>query len=274
MFMSPEQARGEDGLDSRSDPFSLGSVLYTLQPAGHLFRADTTLAVLSRVCNDTPRPLAEVNSDVPDWLEALVARLMAKDPARRFQSGVGGRGGPRPAPGPPASDPQRVLRCRHGPAAAAVAGDPTPATAKDPADRGGSPGRRDGDWHPRDDRLASSSVAEGRNEAERVGTIPSRSGPWPRGVGRSRPTRSTAASATTFRQPCFAGWPAAVIRKRLRRNWSRCSVRATSAAVLAVGGQSRRPHPRLGRARTTRFGYAGPGRRASCCAPWRDTPTR
>ena len=85
MFMSPEQARGET-VDSRSDLFSLGSLLYALCTGRPPFRADTTLAVLSRVCNDTPRPLAEVNSDVPDWLEALVGRLMAKDPARRFQS--------------------------------------------------------------------------------------------------------------------------------------------------------------------------------------------
>jgi serine/threonine protein kinase len=84
-YMSPEQANGER-VDHRSDLFSLGSVLYALC-AGHApFRADTTMAVLRRVCEDTPRSLREVNPDVPDWLEALIARLHAKAPADRFQT--------------------------------------------------------------------------------------------------------------------------------------------------------------------------------------------
>jgi WD40 repeat protein len=84
-FMSPEQASCEQ-IDPRSDLFSLGSVLYTLC-AGHLpFQASTTVAVLRRVCNATPRPLREVNPEVPDWLEAVIAQLHAKSPTERFQS--------------------------------------------------------------------------------------------------------------------------------------------------------------------------------------------
>jgi hypothetical protein len=84
-YMSPEQASGAR-VDHRSDLFSLGSVLYTLC-AGHApFRAETTMAVLKRVCEEVPRPLREVNPDVPDWLEALIARLQAKKPADRFAS--------------------------------------------------------------------------------------------------------------------------------------------------------------------------------------------
>jgi WD40 repeat protein len=84
-YMSPEQAHGKK-VDHRSDLFSLGSVLYTMC-AGHApFRAETSMAVLKRVCEDTPRPLGEVNADVPEWLEALIARLHAKDPAGRFQT--------------------------------------------------------------------------------------------------------------------------------------------------------------------------------------------
>src|SRR5262245_47906815 len=55
-YMSPEQANGEK-VDSRSDLFSLGSVLYALGAGHPPFRADTALAVLRRVCEDTPRPL-------------------------------------------------------------------------------------------------------------------------------------------------------------------------------------------------------------------------
>jgi serine/threonine protein kinase len=85
MYMSPEQARGEM-VDHRSDLFSLGSVLYTLCTGHPPFRASNTMAVLRRVCEDTPRPVREINADIPDWLAAIIGRLHAKDPAQRFQS--------------------------------------------------------------------------------------------------------------------------------------------------------------------------------------------
>src|SRR5262249_39474879 len=84
-YISPEQANGEH-VDPRSDLFSRGSVLYALC-AGHApFRASTTMGVLMRVCEDTPRPVREVNPDVPDWLAAIIAKLHAKAPAERYQS--------------------------------------------------------------------------------------------------------------------------------------------------------------------------------------------
>jgi WD40 repeat protein len=84
-YMSPEQANGAK-VDHRSDLFSLGSVLYTLC-AGHApFRAETTMAVLKRVCEEAPRPLREVNPDVPDRLAAIIVKLHAKSPAERYQS--------------------------------------------------------------------------------------------------------------------------------------------------------------------------------------------
>jgi WD40 repeat protein len=85
LFMSPEQAQGHT-LDQRSDLFSLGSVLYTLCTGHAPFRASSTLAVLRRVCDDTPRPIRDSNSDIPDWLVATIARLHAKDPKQRFPS--------------------------------------------------------------------------------------------------------------------------------------------------------------------------------------------
>ncbi len=84
-YMSPEQARGE-AVDHRSDLFSLGSVLY-FACAGHSpFRADSTPAVLRRVCDESPRPLRELDLDVPGWLAQIVERLHAKEPAGRYQS--------------------------------------------------------------------------------------------------------------------------------------------------------------------------------------------
>jgi serine/threonine protein kinase len=84
-YMAPEQGRGEK-VDHRADLFSLGSVLYALCTGRPPFRADAPLAVLRQVTDETPPPIRSLNPDVPAWLEALVARLMAKDPAERFQS--------------------------------------------------------------------------------------------------------------------------------------------------------------------------------------------
>src|SRR5437879_6891319 len=84
-YMSPEQAKGEP-IDARSDLFSLGSVLYTMCTGRPAFRADNPVAVLRRVCDDAPRPIHEINAEIPSWLEAIVNKLLAKDPADRFQT--------------------------------------------------------------------------------------------------------------------------------------------------------------------------------------------
>ena len=83
--MAPEQARGE-AVDHRADLFSLGSVLYAMCTGHPPFRADTTLAILRRLCEDTPRPVSEVNPDIPDWLTEIIEKLHAKDRQQRFQS--------------------------------------------------------------------------------------------------------------------------------------------------------------------------------------------
>ncbi len=85
LFMAPEQAKGEPP-DPRADLFSLGSVLYTMASGRPPFRANTPLAVLKRVAEDTPRPIRQIIPEVPQWLCDLIARLHAKDPADRFQS--------------------------------------------------------------------------------------------------------------------------------------------------------------------------------------------
>jgi eukaryotic-like serine/threonine-protein kinase len=84
-YMSPEQARGESA-DHRADLFSLGSVLYAMCAGHSPFRAKTTMGVLRRVSDESPRPLYEVNPEVSEALEAVIERLHAKDPALRFQS--------------------------------------------------------------------------------------------------------------------------------------------------------------------------------------------
>ena len=84
-YMSPEQAQGE-AVEHRSDVFSLGSVLYAMCTGRPPFRATGTMAVLKRVCEDTPRPIREINPEIPDWLCEIIAKLHAKKPAERIQS--------------------------------------------------------------------------------------------------------------------------------------------------------------------------------------------
>jgi serine/threonine protein kinase len=84
-FMAPEQARGE-AVDHRADLFSLGSVLFAMAAGAPPFRAETTMGILRRVCEQPARPLRELSPTIPLWLEELVERLMAKAPAERIQS--------------------------------------------------------------------------------------------------------------------------------------------------------------------------------------------
>lgn len=84
-FMSPEQARGE-AVDHRSDLFSLGSVLYTMCAGRPPFRAETTMGLLRRIIDVNPRPLREINTDLPDWLAAIVEKLHSKIAEHRFDT--------------------------------------------------------------------------------------------------------------------------------------------------------------------------------------------
>ncbi len=84
-YMSPEQARG-DTLDQRSDLFSLGSVLYTMCTGKQAFAAGNSIATLKRVCEETPRPVRELNPDIPEPLADVVEKLLAKKPEERYQS--------------------------------------------------------------------------------------------------------------------------------------------------------------------------------------------
>jgi serine/threonine protein kinase len=85
MYMSPEQAEGLP-IDPRSDLFSLGTVLYALCTGHPPFRASGTHAVLKRVIEASPRPIREVNTEIPDWLSAIVVKLHAQKPENRFQT--------------------------------------------------------------------------------------------------------------------------------------------------------------------------------------------
>jgi serine/threonine protein kinase len=84
-YMAPEQACG-GAVDHRADLFSLGSTLYTMCTGHAPFRADSAMAVLRRVCDEQPRPIREINPDIPEWLLVIIAKLHAKEPCNRFQT--------------------------------------------------------------------------------------------------------------------------------------------------------------------------------------------
>jgi serine/threonine protein kinase len=84
-YMSPEQANGKT-VDHRADLFSLGGVLYAMCTGYAPFRASSSMAVLKKVCDETPWPIRDLNPDIPEWLVAIVDKLMAKDAKDRFQT--------------------------------------------------------------------------------------------------------------------------------------------------------------------------------------------
>jgi serine/threonine-protein kinase len=84
-YMSPEQARG-DSVDTQSDLFSLGSVMYAMSTGRPPFRAQTSYGILRRVIDDEQRPIGDLNAEIPAWLEGFINRLLAKQSESRFTS--------------------------------------------------------------------------------------------------------------------------------------------------------------------------------------------
>ncbi len=84
-YMSPEQAEGKT-LDSRSDIFSLGIVLYEMATGERPFHGETTASVLSSILKDTPKSVTELNPALPSLLGRIVRRCLVKDPEHRYQT--------------------------------------------------------------------------------------------------------------------------------------------------------------------------------------------
>lgn len=81
-YMSPEQAEGRK-VDTRSDIFSFGSVLYEMVSGRRAFRGESTVATLAAIINKDPAPLGAA---VPPELGKLITRCLRKDRARRTQT--------------------------------------------------------------------------------------------------------------------------------------------------------------------------------------------
>ena len=84
-YMSPEQASG-DNLDGRSDIYSLGIVLYQMLAGFPPFDGPSSASILAQQLTQAPPPIRRQRSDVPEELVVVLERMLAKDPAKRFQT--------------------------------------------------------------------------------------------------------------------------------------------------------------------------------------------
>lgn len=82
-YVAPETAEGK-GADARSDLYSLGIVFYEILTGKKPFVADTPFATLRKHVSEPPKPPSVIMPGIPGQIEAIVLRLLAKDPADRF----------------------------------------------------------------------------------------------------------------------------------------------------------------------------------------------
>ncbi len=83
-YMSPEQAKGLE-VDRRADIFSFGVVLYELIAGRRPFQGDNEPSIINAIVNQIPEPLARFKSGVPEGLQAIVEKALAKDRDERYQ---------------------------------------------------------------------------------------------------------------------------------------------------------------------------------------------
>lgn len=84
-YFSPEQAQGAQP-DPRSDLYSLGIVMYEMVAGRAPFTGDNPVSIAYKQVHDLPQPLVQIVADVPKPYEAIVAKLLAKDPKLRYPS--------------------------------------------------------------------------------------------------------------------------------------------------------------------------------------------
>src|SRR3984893_5003960 len=86
-YMAPEQL-GDGDVDSRSDLFSLGVILYYTLTGHRPFQGNSTTTVCFKLVNHEPLPVSSFQANLSPELDNIVLRAMAKDPAQRYQTGM------------------------------------------------------------------------------------------------------------------------------------------------------------------------------------------
>jgi formylglycine-generating enzyme required for sulfatase activity/tRNA A-37 threonylcarbamoyl transferase component Bud32 len=85
LYMSPEQAQGA-AVDSRTDIYSLGVVLFEMITGRPPFEGDSAVAIMMKHVTEPVPDICEIDKNVPDGLVTVVQKALAKDPAQRFQT--------------------------------------------------------------------------------------------------------------------------------------------------------------------------------------------
>jgi serine/threonine-protein kinase len=137
-YMAPEQVTG-GAIDARTDVYALGVVLYEMLAGCVPFRTSTPMATLYKHVHEEPAPLRSVNPAVPAWLEAVVHRALAKNPAERFQrAGEMARAlRAETVPAAAVQVPVAARRVAPGPSRGAAQPTPTPQPAQQNSSRYG-----------------------------------------------------------------------------------------------------------------------------------------
>lgn len=85
LYLSPEQALGAE-IDARSDIFAVGSLLYECVSGRAAFDGETRMEICTRVIRDDPLPPSKVNPDVPEAVDRITMKALAKQPTQRYQN--------------------------------------------------------------------------------------------------------------------------------------------------------------------------------------------
>ena len=138
-YLSPEQARGET-VDSRSDIYSAGCLLYELLVGRPPFQGDSPVSVAYQHVREAPVPPSHLDAEITPAMDAITLKALAKDPAGRYQTAAAMRAdigrllagqdvtarvpAPIPVPLPAAAEPTTVLDPTDHPAARALEPEP------------------------------------------------------------------------------------------------------------------------------------------------------